>query len=103
MSDPIIMCAVFRAKPEYVEELRNRLTEMVLYSREESGCLFYDLHVDQNDESLFTFLEGWESQEALDRHDQTTHVKAIIADARRLTVDGISVRFMRRLILRSDN
>lgn len=102
MSQEIIMCAVFHAKPEYVGELRDRLKEMVHFSREESGCLFYDLHVDRTDESFFTFLESWESQEALDRHDQTAHVKAIIADSQRLTVDGIHVKFMHRVLLRSE-
>ena len=102
MSEKIIMAATFKAKPEYVEELRDRLIKMVEYSRSESGCIFYDLHVDRKDPTVFTFLEGWEDQAALDRHDETTHVKAIIADAPRLTVDGISVKFMERVLLRSE-
>jgi len=97
----IIMAATFRAKPECAEELRGRLVEMVKHSRSESGCLFYDLHVDRSDPHTFTFLEGWQNQAALDQHDQTPHVKAIIADAPRLTVDGISVKFMERVMLRS--
>jgi quinol monooxygenase YgiN len=102
MSDPIIMVATFTAKPEHYEELKSRLLEMVEYSRKESGCMFYDLHEDRRVANTFSFLEGWESQDDLDRHDQTTHVKAIIADAPRLTADGIHVRFMKRVMLRNE-
>lgn len=93
----IIMCARFQAKKEKLEELRGRLLEMVEFTSQEEGNLFYDLHVDNSDSTIFYFLEGWKSAEALAFHDQTPYVKAIIADAPELTVDGIAVNFMTKL------
>jgi quinol monooxygenase YgiN len=93
----IIMCARFQAKKEKLEELRGRLLEMVEFTSQEEGKLFYDLHIDNSDSTIFYFLEGWKSAEALAFHDQTPYVKAIIADAPELTVDGIKVNFMTKV------
>ena len=96
-SEEIFMCARFQAKSEKLEELRARLLEMVTFTSKEEGCLFYNLHVDRNDPTVFYFLEGWKNTEALAFHDQTEYVKAIIKDAPDLTTDGIKVNFMSRI------
>jgi len=97
MNTELFMCARFQAKPEFVIELRARLLEMVDLTLKEPGCLFYNLHTDRDDESIFYFLEGWKDQAALQFHDATSYVQAIIADAPRLTVGGIRVEFMHRI------
>ena len=93
----IIMCARFQAKKEKLEILKGRLLEMVELTSKEEGNLFYDLHTDINDPTIFYFLEGWKSSEALAFHDQTPYVRAIIADAPELTVDDIKVNFMTKI------
>ena len=93
----IIMCARFQAKKEKLEELKERLLEMVELTSKEEGNLFYNLHVDNMDSTIFYFLEGWKNAEALASHDQTPYVRAIIADAPELTVDGIKVNFMTKI------
>lgn len=97
LNNEIFMCARFQAKPEKLEELRARLLQMVKFTRQEEGCLFYDLHVDRSDPTIFYFLEGWKDSSALAFHDQTPYVKAIIQDAPELTTDGIAVNFMSRI------
>ena len=96
-AEEIYMCARFQAKPEKLVELRERLLEMVQFTSKEEGCLFYNLHVDRSDPSIFYFLEGWKNESALAFHDQTPYVKAIIKDASVLTTDGIKVNFMTRI------
>ena len=96
-ADQIFMCARFQAKPEKLEELRTRLLEMVTHTSQEEGCLFYNLHVDRTDPTIFYFLEGWKSQEALAFHDSTPYVQAIIRDSAELTTDGIKVNFMTKI------
>ncbi len=91
------MCARFQAKPEKLEELRTRLLEMVAHTAQEEGCLFYNLHVDRSDPTIFYFLEGWKNQEALAFHDSTPYVQAIIHDSADLTTDGIKVNFMSKI------
>lgn len=96
-SEQIFMCARFQAKPEKLEELRTRLLEMVTHTAQEEGCLFYNLHVDRSDPTIFYFLEGWKNQEALAFHDSTSYVQAIIRDSAELTTDGIKVNFMSKI------
>ena len=97
MNTELFMCARFQAKPEHKDELRARLMEMVGLTHQEKGCLFYNLHVDSNDESIFYFLEGWRDQESLDFHNATPYIRAIIVDAPRLSVDGVRVEIMHRI------
>ncbi len=97
MNTELFMCARFQAKLEHKDELRARLVEMVEFTQKEEGCLFYNLHVDSNDESIFYFMEGWRDQAALQFHNSTPYIQAIIADVPRLTFDGVRVEIMRRI------
>jgi len=91
------MCARLQAKEEKLDELRSRLLQMVEFTSQEEGCLFYNLHIDRNDPTVFYFLEGWKNSAALAFHDQTPYVQAIIQDAPELTTDGIKVNFMSKI------
>ncbi len=44
-------------------------------SRNEAGCLGYRLYEDTERENEFVFVEEWESQEALEQHFATPHVR----------------------------
>ena len=96
-NEEIFMCARFQAKEEKLDELRSRLLQMVEFTSQEEGCLFYNLHIDRNDPTVFYFLEGWKNSAALAFHDQTLYVQAIIRDAPELTIDGIKVNFMSKI------
>ena len=91
------MCARFQAKEEKLDELRSRLLQMVEFTSQEEGCLFYNFHIDRNDPTVFYFLEGWKNSAALAFHDQTPYVQAIIQDAPELTTDGIKVNFVSKI------
>jgi len=97
MPKEIFMCARLQAKTETRQELYERLLDMVSKTRQESGNLFYNLHVDISDPNIFYFLEGWANQEALDLHNATLYVQEIIADAQRLTADGIRAEVMHQI------
>ncbi len=43
-------------------------------TRKEDGCIRYDLFVDLDDPTKFTFIEEWESREALDKHGKSDHI-----------------------------
>ncbi|MEH6648889.1 MAG: putative quinol monooxygenase [Motiliproteus sp.] len=97
MPRQLFMRVRFQAKPACKEELYRRLIELVAYAQQELGCLFYHLHVDRDDDAIFYFSEGWANQAALDRHNSTVPVQAIIADTPRLTEVGVEVEFMHRI------
>ncbi|MFV0411918.1 MAG: putative quinol monooxygenase [Oscillospiraceae bacterium] len=43
----------------------------------DGGCLHYDLFQDTHQPEVLTFIEGWESQAALDAHMASAHFKPL--------------------------
>ena len=68
--------AHIHAKPGQEAALRAVLEGFVAPTRQEDGCLRYDLFVDLDDPTRFTFIEEWSSREALTRHGQSAHITA---------------------------
>lgn len=64
------------AKPGCESALRLVLESFVAPTRQEKGCLRYDLHVDLDDPTKFTFVEEWESRVDLEKHGQSEHIAA---------------------------
>ena len=90
MSKPYVtVVAEITAKPGCEEELKNVLLSVVEPVRKEEGCIQYDLHVSNNEPGKFVFIENWESPEALAKHGQAEHMKALGAKAMTL-VGGAS-------------
>lgn len=65
-------------KEEHQEEFLKLTKELIQLSREESGNISYHLYQDIHDQSHFTFIEEWKSQEAIDLHNQTKHFTTIV-------------------------
>ena len=97
MTGTLVLVADFTARPDTVQELTVRLLELAEASRAEDGCLYYDLHVDEEDPLRLTFLEEWADDDAHAAHDGTAHVAAFRAEAPRLLDGGVRLRRMRRV------
>lgn len=74
----VTVIALFQAKPGQEIELRNALMELVAPTRQEAGCLNYDLHVSPEDPAKFLFHENWASKALLDVHLQSAHIRALL-------------------------
>ena len=72
------------AFPHKVEELKAVLSELIEPTRQEPGCIFYDLLQNLADPTDFTFIEEWESEAVVDKHMESPHMQAIIPK-----VDGL--------------
>jgi len=72
----IDVIAHIQAKPGREAVVRAVLESFVSPTRQEDGCLRYDLLVDADDAAKFTFIEEWASREALDKHSQSAHIAA---------------------------
>ena len=83
---PIIMTVSFQARPGKEAELRDALTEVLAPTRQEDGCLFYDLHVAANDPSKFLFHESWASSAHHEAHDRMPHIQRLRARIRELSL-----------------
>ena len=74
----VTVVATFQARPGKEAELKNALTGLVAPTRQEAGCLNYDLHASPEDPAKFLFHENWTSQTHLDAHLQSAQIKALL-------------------------
>jgi len=65
------------AKPDTIDQTRELLMGLILPTRLEEGCITYQLFQNENDPTDFTFIEEWTTNEALDVHLQTDHLKKV--------------------------
>lgn len=70
----VYLTATLKSKPEFREEVKTVLQNMVENSRKEAACLRYDLHQGTEDQNLFIFWEIWESREALETHNEQPYI-----------------------------
>lgn len=83
MKEQIDVIAHIQAKAGEEDSVRAILESYVAPTRLEDGCLRYDLFIDLNDPSKFTFVEEWTTMAALEKHGQSAHItkgKALVAD-----------------------
>jgi quinol monooxygenase YgiN len=74
----LTVVATFQARPGKAAELRAALTGLLAPTRQETGCINYDLHASPDDPAKFLFHENWTSKAALDKHLQSPHIKALL-------------------------
>jgi quinol monooxygenase YgiN len=69
------------ARPDTVAELHTLLLSLIEPTRQEVGCLRYELLQNAADPTDFTFVEEWVDAAALDAHSATPHLQAVLAQA----------------------
>ena len=52
--------------------------ELIQKSRQEIGCISYNLFQDINDASVLTFIEEWQDKKAIELHNNSEHFTRII-------------------------
>ena len=70
--------ARFRAQPGRESDLEQVLVGLIEPTREESGCIVYELLENLEDPREFTFVEEWESESALEAHFSTDHIASAV-------------------------
>lgn len=71
--DAVALHVVMHAKPGQELMLQAELTALLKPTRNEDGCLLYELHRSADVPSDFLFYEIWASREAHAAHRQTPH------------------------------
>ena len=69
----VSVTARVHARKGMEEQVRRECLALVAPSRQERGCINYDLHQSVTDAGLFMFYENWESREDLEKHLETAH------------------------------
>jgi quinol monooxygenase YgiN len=72
------LIATLRCQPGQGDQVAAALLELAGPSRQEPGCILYDVCRAQADPDVLLVLEEWESQEALDAHMATPHFQEFI-------------------------
>ncbi|AJI96097.1 putative quinol monooxygenase [Yersinia ruckeri] len=67
------------AKPDFFEDVKEILHQIIEPSRAESGNLQYDLHRDIDQPNTFVFFERWASEDAVQKHNKTAHFQQFVA------------------------
>ncbi|MCD2194695.1 antibiotic biosynthesis monooxygenase [Actinomycetospora endophytica] len=67
--------AVITAKPGSEEIVQGALRDLVGATRQEEGCLSYELNRSAADGAVFVTVEQWREQADLDAHLQTPHLQ----------------------------
>jgi quinol monooxygenase YgiN len=95
MAEKLTVVARIRAKPGKEAEVERVLLDLAKHTRAEAGCLNYDLHVSQDDPTLFLFYENWASKAHLDAHAQSAHIQAFRAHAGEWLAEPVEIKLFR--------
>ena len=81
MSDKTLkVVAIITAKDDKIDYTRKVLETLLGPTREEPGCISFDLHHNNDNPKEFVIIEEWKSQQEFDLHFETDHVKAAMAE-----------------------
>lgn len=90
--------ATIAVKASSVEAIRDALTTLAAATRQEQGCLRYDLFESAASPGTFVTLEEWRSQEDLDAHLRSEHVQAAFAAAEGHLADDVAIHPLRPVL-----
>lgn len=84
----ISITAIFKSKPENIEQVQSMLNHLVTETRKEAACVRYDLH---HANHVFIIWEEWKDQTGLDIHDNQPYLLDFIAKSESLVSSPIQV------------
>ncbi len=93
----ITVVATFQARPGKEAELKKALIGLVAPTRQEAGCLNYDLHILPEEPAKFLFHENWTSQAHLDAHLQSAHIRVLLPRVEELCVAFPEIKIWERI------
>jgi len=73
---PLTILANIHAKKDKADLVRAELEKLIALTRQEEGCLQYDLHQDNENPAHFMFYETWENRALWQAHMNAPHLAA---------------------------
>ena len=95
--DLLTVVTSMRAKPGMEKGLRETLEGLVQPTKQEAGCVNYDLHQSVSDPAVFYFYENWETPEHLDAHMGTPHIQQALGRVDELLDGALIIERLRRI------
>ncbi|MDR0817909.1 MAG: antibiotic biosynthesis monooxygenase [Clostridiales Family XIII bacterium] len=72
----IVIVAKNTLKPGKAEEFKAAAAPLIEGTRAEAGNISYELYADIADPNVFTFIEKWQDEAAIESHFAAPHFKA---------------------------
>lgn len=88
---PLSNAAFLRARYGKREEVTRELRSLIPLTRNEDGCLEYQIHQSTSDPDNFFIYEHWSSQEAFDFHMQTWYITEFLSRQDELVEGNIHI------------
>ncbi len=85
-------------KERKIQEVINLFKELADKSRQEPGCLSYELYQDQKDPRVMTIIEEWETLETLELHKNTDHFLKLVPMLDELTENKLDFNIYNKLV-----
>ena len=95
--DLLTVVASMRARAGRERDLRELLEGLVEPTKQEPGCVNYDLHQSTTDPAVFYFYENWERSEHLDAHLQSAHLSHALSRVDELLDGGLTIERLHRI------
>ncbi|MBG3021666.1 putative quinol monooxygenase [Proteus sp. WDL240414] len=90
------LIATIVAKENHENEVLSACKAMIKPSHKDEGCIQYELHKDTTQPRTFIFFEIWENQSAIDKHNETAHMKAFVENLKD-KIELLDIKFVEKL------
>lgn len=87
----VTVLAHINAKPGMADAVKQEVMALVSPTRQEPGCINYDLHQSSSDPCLFMLYENWKSIKDLEEHLELPYLKAFKEKADRLLAAPLDI------------
>ena len=87
----ITLVAIAQAKPGKEKVLEQTLLALVPQTRQEAGCINYDLHRSLDKKGGFVFYENWADRTALEQHRTMPYMVDLRAKAVDLLAEPLQI------------
>ena len=94
MASKLSVIAKFTAKLGREKDVLAGLTEMIAPTRQEEGCLNYDLHESLSSPGVFYFYENWTGKDVLDKHLASAHIQNALKKIKGCLKEPIELHLM---------
>ncbi len=88
----IRVIARITAQPGKEAQLEAILKQLIAPTRDEAGCVSYQLLRQQGDKTEYTFVEEWRSNAAIDAHFETPHLQQALVQVADLLACAPDIR-----------
>lgn len=87
----IKIIAETRVPKENFEAFAALAAPLVAASQKEQGNIFYHMHRSRMNPEKVVFMEGWEDQNAIDRHNASPHFTSVLPELGRLSTVEMAI------------